>query len=240
MKKYWNWKEIKETEGFKIFKNDYIRIFLIHHPRILKKIDGYKQPRIFETDKHEKQSILNYINTNVLAYSIIVNETLKLIDFDPTTKDGYEIMMSYIINNESFWLSILPKIKDKIKYTSELGNKKEELVRNKLNEYFKVKGKFKVVSYGELGGLTDMNNGVDMVISNENDKIYTAQVKYCKSITLHDDTYKISYNGINKLYRDLNYFIFVVGENVNVFDNKMILVDEDGYKCDVKGLKIVL
>lgn len=238
--KYWNWKELKETEGFKIFKNDYIRIFEIHHPSLLKKIDGYRQPRIFKNDKHEEQSILNYINTNVSAYSIIVNETLKRINFDPTTKDGYQKMMSYILNNRSFWVDILPKITDKIKYTSELGEKKEELVKTKLNDYFKTKGKFEIISYGKLGDLTDMNRGIDMVISDGNDKKYTAQVKTCKSITLHDDTYKINYTGVNKLYKDLNYFICVIGDSVHVFDNKMVMRDDDGYQCNIKGLKMTL
>jgi hypothetical protein len=236
-----DWKQLKETIGFKIFKNDYIRIFEIHHPQLLKNIDGYRQARIFKTDKHEEQSILNYINTNVSAYSIIVNETLKKINFDPTTKEGYNEMMDYVINNKWYWMGILPKINDKILYTSSKGGEKENLVKKKLNDYFSSEGKYKIVPIGELGNLTDMNGGVDMIIKDKNGKEFKIQIKSCSSITLTDDkTYNIKYNGINKLYNNIDYIIFVVGENVNIFNNKKIMKDEYGYKCEKNGLRMVL
>jgi|LakMenE18May11ns_1017448.scaffolds.fasta_scaffold9958405_6 hypothetical protein len=236
-----NWRELKETIGFVTFKNDYIKIFEYHHPQLLKKIEGYRQARIFKTDKHEEQSILNYINTNVSAYSIIVNETLKKINFDPTTKEGYNEMMDYVINNKWYWMGILPKINDKILYTSSKGGEKENLVKKKLNDYFSSEGKYKIVPIGELGNLTDMNGGVDMIIKDKNGKEFKIQIKSCSSITLTDDkTYNIKYNGINKLYNNIDYIIFVVGENVNIFNNKKIMKDEYGYKCDKNGLRMVL
>jgi hypothetical protein len=226
-----NWRELKETIGFVTFKNDYIKIFEYHHPQLLKKIEGYRQARIFKTDKHEEQSILNYINTNVSAYSIIVNETLKKINFDPTTKEGYNEMMDYVINNKWYWMGILPKINDKILYTSSKGGEKENLVKKKLNDYFSSEGKYKIVPIGELGNLTDMNGGVDMIIKDKNGKEFKIQIKSCSSITLTDDkTYNIKYNGINKLYNNIDYIIFVVGENVNIFNNKKIMKDDYGYK----------
>jgi hypothetical protein len=236
-----NWRELKETIGFVTFKNDYIKIFEYHHPQLLKKIEGYRQARIFKTDKHEEQSILNYINTNVSAYSIIVNETLKKINFDPTTKEGYNEMMDYVINNKWYWMGILPKINDKILYTSSKGGEKENLVKKKLNDYFSSEGKYKIVPIGELGNLTDMNGGVDMIIKDKNGKEFKIQIKSCSSITLTDDkTYNIKYNGINKLYNNIDYIIFVVGENVNIFNNKKIIKDEYGYKCEKNGLRMVL
>jgi hypothetical protein len=236
-----NWRELKETIGFVTFKNDYIKIFEYHHPQLLKKIEGYRQARIFKTDKHEEQSILNYINTNVSAYSIIVNETLKKINFDPTTKEGYNEMMDYVINNKWYWMGILPKINDKILYTSSKGGEKENLVKKKLNDYFSSEGKYKIVPIGELGNLTDMNGGVDMIIKDKNGKEFKIQIKSCSSITLTDDkTYNIKYNGINKLYNNIDYIIFVVGENVNIFNNKKIMKDEYGYKCEKNGLRMVL
>ena len=238
-----NWKELKETIGFKLFKNDYIRIFEAHQPQLLKKIDGsrYKQARIFKTAKHEEESILNYINTNVLAYSVIVNETLKKIDFDPTTKEGYEKMMDYVVNNKWFWMGILPEINDRILYTSTKGGKNEDLVKSKLNDYFSTKGEYEVVSVGKLGDLTDMVKGIDMVIKGNNNKEFKCQIKSCISITLHDDKiYKINYTGVNKLYDDLDYMIFVIGKDVHIFNNKEIMVDDGGYKCIKDGLRMTL
>lgn len=237
-----NWKELKETIGFKIFKNDYIRIFETHHPQLLKDVEGYRQPRIFKNDKHKEESILNYINTNVLAYSIIVNETLNKIKFDPSTKDGYEIMMDYIINNKWYWMGILPKINDKIQYTSSKGGKKEDLVKTKLVEHFKTKGSYEVISIGKLGDLNDMNGGYDIIIRNtKNGKEFKSQIKSCSSIILNgDNLYEIKYNGINKLYRDIDYMICVVENNIHIFDNKMIHNHKDGYMCEKNGLKILL
>ena len=237
-----NWKELKETIGFKTFKNDYIRIFEVHHPQLLKKIDGYRQPRIFKSDKHDEESILNYINTNVLAYSIIVNETLTKINFNPSTKEGYETMMDYVITNKWYWLGILPKINDKISYTSSKGGKKEDLVKTKLDNHFKSKGGYEVISIGKLGNLDDMNGGYDVVIKNiNNGKEVRAQIKTCSSITLNvNNLYEIKYNGINKLYNGIDYMICVVENNVHIFDNKMILKNNDGYCCEKDGLKIII
>jgi hypothetical protein len=236
----WYWKELKETVGFKKFKYDYIRLFNTHHPELLKKEKGYRQPRIYDDDKHEKQSILNYINTNVSAYTILVNETLRKINFNPLTEDGYDVMMDYNINQKIFWLDILPKITEKIKYTSSLGERKEKLVETKINDFFKIKGNYKIVSYGKLGDLTDMNSGIDMVISNDNGKRYTAQVKTCSSVNLDGDTFIMKYNGVNKLYGKIDYFICVVNESVYVFDNIFIEKHDDGYKCEKEVLKVIL
>lgn len=236
-----DWRELKETIGFVTFKNDYIRIFEEHHPQLLKKIEGYRQPRIFKTDKHEEQSILNYINTNVSAYSIIVNETLKKIKFNPTTKEGYGEMMDYVINNKWYWMGILPQINDKIVYTSSKGNEKEHIVKKKLNDYFSDKGKYQIIPIGELGNLTDMNGGVDMIIKDNNGKEFKVQIKSSSSITLNDNkVYDIRYNGVNKLYENIDYMIFVVGKDVNVFNNKKIIKDEYGYKCEKDGLRMIL
>ena len=235
-----NWKELKETIGFKLFKNDYIKIFEAHHPQLLKKVDDYRQPRIYKNDKHEEESILNYINTNVLAYSILVNKTLGKIDFDPTTKEGYETMMDYVINNEWFWKGILPDINDKILYTTSKGNKKEELVRTKLSNYFNTKDNYEIEMIGKLGDLTDMRKGIDMVIKGGDGKEYKCQIKSCISITLNDDFYDIKYTGVNKLYDGNHYMIFVIGEDIHVFDNKKIMIDKDGYKCHKEGLRITL
>jgi hypothetical protein len=238
-----NWKELKETIGFKMFKNDYIRIFETHHPQQLKKIEGYKQSRIFKTNKCEDESILNYINTNVLAYSILVNETLTKVNFNPSTKEGYETMMEYVITNKWYWLGILPKINDKISYTSPKGGKKEDLVKTKLIEYFnKTKGGYEVISIGKLGNLNDMIGGYDIVIRNNKDgKEFKAQIKTCSSIILNENnSYEIKYNGINKLYNGIDYMICVVGNDVHIFDNKMILNNKDGYTCEKDGLKQII
>lgn len=149
MGKKWFWKELKETIGFKTFKKDYIRIFNIHHPQLLGVVNGYRLPRIYKSKNHDEESILNYINTNISAYTIIVNETLNKIDYNPLTEDGYQVMMNYVLNDKLFWLEILPKINDVILYTSSKGKKNEDLVNTKLIEHFK--GEFDVSLVGGLG-----------------------------------------------------------------------------------------
>lgn len=236
-----HWKELKESLGFRKFKGDYIRIFNKHHSELLKKVDGFRHPRIFKNSRCEEQSILNYINTNILAYSILVNETLTKISFDPLTIDGYETMMNYIIDNKWFWLGILPKITDKIEYTSSLGSKKENLVKDKLTDYFNTKGNFEVISIGGLGNINDMVGGYDITIKNKkNGKEYKAQVKTCTSIILNNDLYDIKYTGVNKLYKGIDYMICVVENKVHVFDNKMVVKNNDGYQCIRNGLRMVL
>ena len=237
-----NWKELKETIGFKIFKNDYIRIFESHHPQLLKEVGGYRQPRIFKTNKCEEESILNYINTNFLAYGIIVDETLTKINFNPSTKEGYETMMDYVLSNKWHWIGMLPKITDKIQYTSSKGGKKEDLVVVKLKKHFESKGGYEVISVGKLGDLNDMIGGYDITIKNiKNGKEFKAQIKTCSSIVLNDDnSYEIKYNGINKLYHNIDYMICVVENNIHIFDNKMILNNKDGYCCEKDGLKIII
>jgi hypothetical protein len=240
MLKNWNWQTLKDTIGFKTFKDDYIRIFEQHHSKLIKTVSGYRQPRIFKTSDHIEESILNYINTNVSAYSIMVNESLNRINFDPTTKEGYSVMMTYILENQSFWLEILPKINDKILYTSSLGKDREDLVLTKLTEHFSSDGKYKVLSIGDLGNLTDMVSGVDMIIRSSK-KDYLVQIKSCKSIDLiNDSIYKINYTGINKLYRGIDYMIFVKDKRVHVFKNDMILKDINGYQINREGLKMIL
>lgn len=235
--KYWNWKELRDSSGFKSFKKDYIKIFENHHPKLLNEKKGYGLPRIYKTDKHEEESILNYINTNVSAYTIIVNETLKMMDFNPLSPEGYNLMMDYVLNNKDYWLEILPIITEKIKYTSERGEKKEKLVVDKLNEHFNKTGKFKITSYGGLGNLTDMRTGVDMIISDNQGKDFKAQVKNCTSIILEDNIYKIKYSGVNKLYKGIHYFIFVCDDIIYIFDNDKIVKNYDGYESPIDGLK---
>ena len=237
-----NWKELKETIGFKIFKNDYIRIFEVHHPQQLKMVEGHKRHRIFKTNKCEEESILNYINTNFSAYGVIVDETLTKINFNPSTKEGYETMMDYVLSNKWHWIGMLPKITDKIQYTSSKGGKNEDLVKTKLVEHFKTKGSYEVISIGKLGDLNDMVGGYDIIIKNiKNGKEFRSQIKTCSSITLNvNNLYEIKYNGINKLYNGIDYMICVVGNNVHIFDNKMILKNNDGYCCEKDGLKIII
>lgn len=237
-----NWKELKETIGFKIFKNDYIRIFEAHHSQLLKEVGGYRQPRIFKTNKCEEESILNYINTNFSAYGVIVDETLTKIIFNPSTKEGYETMMDYVLSNKWHWIGMLPKITDKIQYTSSKGGKKEDLVVSKLKKHFESKGGYEVISVGKLGNLNDMIGGYDITIKNiKNGKEFRAQIKTCSSITLNvNNLYEIKYNGINKLYTGIDYMICVVENNIHIFDNKMILNNKDGYCCEKDGLKIII
>ena len=237
-----NWKELKETIGFKIFKNDYIRIFEAHHSQLLKEVGGYRQPRIFKTNKCEEESILNYINTNFSAYGVIVDETLTKIIFNPSTKEGYETMMDYVLSNKWHWIGMLPKINDKIQYTSSKGGKKEDLVVSKLKKHFESKGGYEVISVGKLGNLNDMIGGYDITIKNiKNGKEFGAQIKTCLSITLNvNNLYEIKYNGINKLYTGIDYMICVVENNIHIFDNKMILNNKDGYCCEKDGLKIII
>lgn len=237
-----NWKELKETIGFKIFKNDYIRIFEVHHPQQLKMVEGHKRHRIFKTNKCEEESILNYINTNFSAYGVIVDETLTKINFNPSTKEGYETMMDYVLSNKWHWIGMLPKITDKIQYTSSKGGKNGDLVKTKLKKHFEAKGGYEVISIGKLGDLNDMIGGYDVVIKNiNNGKEFRAQIKTCSSITLNvNNLYEIKYNGINKLYNGIDYMICVVENNVHIFDNKMILKNNDGYCCEKDGLKIII
>jgi hypothetical protein len=236
--KNWNWKELKDTIGFDIFKRDYIRLFKKYHSDRLKERAGYRDPRIHNDSKCEEESILNYLNTNLLGYGVIVNETLKNIEFDPTTKDGYETMMEYVLNNQWFWnYVLLPKIIEVIKYTSSKGSVKENIVKDKLTKHFG--NRFKVDVIGDLGNLTDMVEGIDMIIKNDR-KSYLAQIKSCKSILLTDDVYKIEYAGINKLYERSDYFIFVMDDKVHVFDNKLIEKNDGGYMANKEALKIIL
>lgn len=235
---YWNWKELKETIGFKKFKKDYVRIFNTYHSDRIKIKNGHRQPRIYDDDKCENESILNYLNTNVSAYTHIVNETLKKISFNPTTDDGYEVMMGYVLNDKLFWFDILlPKIMSIISYTSSKGGEKENIVKVKLTKHFGER--FKVNLIGGLGNLKDMNEGVDLTIENKS-KSYLAQIKSCKSITLTEDVYKIEYFGINKLYSRNDYIIFVLKDKVHVFDNKLIERYDDGYIGKKESLKLIL
>lgn len=239
MGKKWVWRDLKESVGFKTFKNDYIRIFNTFHSQLLGDVSGYRQPRIYKTIKHDEESILNYINTNVSAYTIIVNETLNKVDFNPMTEDGYQTMMNYILSNKWFWMEILPKINDVILFTSSRGKKTEDLVNTKLIEHFK--GKFEVSVIGGLGEVDDMKRGVDMIIKNKSGKSFNVQVKKCKSIKLiNENEYDITYVGVNKTYDKIDYMVFVFGENIYVFDNKKIKTKYGGYECNKEDLKIIL
>ena len=56
MGKKWVWRELKESIGFKTFKNDFIRIFNTFHSLLLGDVSGYRQPRIYKTIKHDEVS----------------------------------------------------------------------------------------------------------------------------------------------------------------------------------------
>jgi hypothetical protein len=136
-------------------------------------------------------------------------------------------------------LEILPKINDVILYTSSKGKRNEDLVNTKLIEHFK--GEFDVSLVGGLGKSDDMKLGIDMIIKNKSGRVFNIQIKKCKSINLvNENEYEINYTGINKLYNNIDYMVFVLNENIYVFNGKKIKTNYGGYGCSKDNLKIIL
>jgi transposase-like protein len=233
----YNRKELKETQGFRTFKKDYIRIFNKHHSDLIGVNPKTNMIRIYKKSDHQEESLLNYLNTNLLTYEHMVNETLKQIDFNPLTKTGYEEMMTFILENKDFWISMLPKFNSIITFTTGRGNQSETLVVNKLINHFN--GKFKVETVGGIGSSDDMKKGIDVRIISLS-KTFNGQIKVVKSISLNEEKYLIPYNGINKDYNNIDYMIFVENDKVYVFDKNVVVSNEDGYESEKSGLKLVL
>jgi hypothetical protein len=177
--------------------------------------------------EHESWSILNKINTNYNALSIMINEInralregnsdIPLFDFSDK-RDGtrefykeYDRMMEFVEKNkEKIFLKLddnggsqtINKMINQIQWNTKIGNQTEELVAKYIPYIYPNSTDIKVPEGG--GQIKDMSGGIDITFNLDGQE-KTVQVKRCKNIVRAGGEYKIIGTSLSKHY-NVDYF----------------------------------
>ena len=249
---------------------DFKREFIVFMGNILKEVyepyghwKKYKFYGVMDLPwENRSWSILNKINTNYTAISILVNEVnralyegnskVPMFDFISNTigTEGFNTEFTRFLNflgknknkiflklSESDGSSTINKIIEAISFTSKIGDKYENMVAEKLHTVFGNPTDIYVPeTYGEK---EDMTKGIDISFNQNNIK-KTIQVKKVKFIKKDGDTkYLISGTSFSKHY-DVDYLVTCTYEFCFFFnyDRKGINILDNGDLVIDKSLLI--
>lgn len=201
-------------------------------------------------ESKEGRSILNNLNTNFNAFCLLVKAVNKEIEkigkedkkfhFNVSERRNPKEVQRFISalnhfkkeiftkNNEDFIniIRVLKKLWDR-------GQKSEDSVQKKLEDYFE--GNAKIEKIGGHGQKADAFKGVDMIIKME-DKIFTSQIKPYSSVSIDDDKVELLDTGNVKPY-NVDWLIFIQPKTnkILIFKNEPIS-NKDKYIFDLNSL----
>jgi Fe-Mn family superoxide dismutase len=185
------------------------------------------------------RSVINKLNTNYTTFCILLKDLNKVIS-KTTNKEPISFMdktpleqkketerfvraikhfKERIFNRESSTFNNLLKI---LIEKNMLGNKREQITVALLKKHF---GKdVKVELIGELGSKKDALQGVDLEITKEGGKTYTAQVKPFRHMIISEDGITLEGTASVKIYKT-DLMIFQKGRNVLIFNKEPKIVE---------------
>ena len=189
----------------------------------------------YGVETKEGRSILNNLNTNFNAFCLLVKAVNKQIENigKPEKVFNFQLKENRTAKEVSRFISALDHFKSQI-FTKknddfiniikvllklwERGQKSEDSVQKKLEDYFE--GNAKIEKIGVHGQKQDAFKGVDMTIQ-IGDKVNTAQIKPYSSTEIDGDIVKLSDTGNVKPYKvDWLVFIQPKTNKILIFDNK--------------------
>jgi Fe-Mn family superoxide dismutase len=185
------------------------------------------------------RSVINKLNTNYTSFCILLKDLNKVIskttDKEPISFKG-KTPKEQNIEAERFVRAIKhfkERIFDKDSTTfhnllkiliekDKLGAKREQITAAIIRRYF---GKDVIVElFGELGSKKDALQGVDLELTKEDGKKYTAQVKPFRHMFINEDGIVLEGTASVKIY-NTDLMIFQKGKNVLIFNKKPKIVN---------------
>lgn len=208
-------------------------------------------PGIYDLET-EGRSVINKFDTNYSALAILIDEiniVLLSVDKFPINlknKSGEEltkecdnlfsIMEKYKHKIFSWDSKIFQRMIKMVSETHILGEKREDIVINKLKWAF---GKNNVTKIGCLGNQDDMFKGVDVIVERD-EKKYTGQIKPFGKTQKSGDNLIMHLTGNVKPY-NVDWMIFENRKDgILIFDNKDIRISGGKYIIPSKNLVIKL
>jgi hypothetical protein len=235
--KEWSDRELVKTSGFKKFNADSFEVFKHLFPDLYTEKEikpGFFYKTIWKDSTRKEKSLFNKLGTNYSAYGKMINLTISEIldknniEANPSTDEGYTMIIEYLKNNKNFFKSILLDLGKIIERTSSYGDKYEDKSMKMIKDYF---GDCKIDKTSGLGVYSDTIGGIDITVTKDG-KSNNIQVKGVKSIHYNNNTYYIEY--LNpKLYR-VDYLLFSNKGNYYLFKNQNVEIEVSdrfiGYK----------
>jgi Fe-Mn family superoxide dismutase len=189
----------------------------------------------------EGRSVINYLNTNIVGFCILVNDInillktnnerpLTFIGKNPSEQISEVYRMVNLIDKFkstifSDELNTYKKLMATLTSTSKIGKKTEEFTVAKLKERY---GEENVSLIGKLGSSKDAKEGIDAEIIVDG-KIKTAQIKPFGRYDLNDNIYTLYDTANVKEYRTDWIVFFNKNSGVLVFDNTNTKIVEGNY-----------
>jgi hypothetical protein len=189
----------------------------------------------------EGRSVLNFLNTNIRGFCILVNDINKLlksqnksplefIGQSPKRQIQEVRRLVYIMDQFKFRIfntksKTFENLIATLSKTGEIGKATEEFAVAKLKERY---GNENVSLVGKLGSSKDANEGIDVEIIVDG-KINTAQIKPFGSYTLQDGAYTLYNTASVKEYLTDWLVFFNKKSGVLVFDNNNTKIVEGNY-----------
>jgi Fe-Mn family superoxide dismutase len=193
--------------------------------------DNNQLPGFYNLES-DGRSVINKLNTNYGAFCILLKDLNKVIT-KTTKKDPISFInktpseqkketerfisaikhfKERIFNKDSSTFHSLLKV---LTERDKLGAKREQITAAILKRYFGKDVKVEII--GELGNKKDAIQGIDLEITKEGGKTYTAQVKPFRNMIVNEDGITLEGTASVKIYKT-DLMIFQKGKNVLIFN----------------------
>ena len=193
------------------------------------------------------RSVINKLNTNHIAFSILLNDLNKVLERENQNKielvgkspseqkSEVERFCRYL---EIFKNRIFPKSKTLEKIMNMLirTNRKGEQLENKVVDRLKKEfGKENVSLIGKLGSKEDMVQGIDLKVTIDGVE-HSAQVKPIYDIFTSEGNYIVKIKGFVKPYKTDLLIFGNPNSRIHIFKNKDVDSSSDFFKIPAKNL----